>query len=58
MNVNVTQDFKTYFQSTAASGAFALPASFLVQCDSSIVSAVDVSVTNRAGVTPVQRIQF
>ncbi len=56
MSVSVAQVFQTYFQTTTAGGSFALRASFLVSGDASVISGVDVQITNSAGNTQTQRL--
>ena len=54
--VDVTQTFQTYFSTTKAGGAFALLATFPVTGTATLVSAVDVTITNSAGTTGTQHI--
>jgi hypothetical protein len=45
-----TQDFRTFFTKTQAGSAFQVRVSFPVTGDSSGIGAVDVQLTNSAGV--------
>ena len=58
MTVDVSQNFKSYFQTTQAGGSFQLRASFLISGDSAVLGGVDVSITNSVGVTTTQRINL
>jgi hypothetical protein len=58
MQVDASSQFRKYFATTATGGSFALLASFPVIGDTSQISAVDVQITNSAGVVAVQRIAF
>jgi hypothetical protein len=58
IRVDVTSDFRLYFNSTKAGGVFALLATFPVSGNSALVVAVDIQITNSAGVVKVQRINF
>ncbi len=58
IRVDVTSDFRLYFNSTKAGGVFALLATFPVSGNTALVVAVDVQITNSAGVVKIQRINF
>jgi len=58
IRVDVTSDFRLYFNSTKTGGAFALLATFPVSGNTSLVTGVEVQVTNSAGVVKTQRINF
>ena len=58
LRVDASADFKRYFQSGAAGGMFALRATFPVSGDATQVAAVEVEITNSAGITRTQRLPF
>ena len=58
IRVDAGGDFRRYFESTAAGGAFQVRASFPIAGNASQVSAVEVEVTNSAGVARSERIRF
>jgi len=58
IRVDVTSDFRLYFNSTKTGGAFALLATFPVSGNTALVVGADVQVTNSAGVVKTQRISF
>ncbi|HEY6393022.1 MAG TPA: choice-of-anchor D domain-containing protein [Bryobacteraceae bacterium] len=58
IRVDVTSDFRLYFNSTKTGGAFALLATFPVSGDATQVGGADVQITNSAGVAKTQRINF
>jgi hypothetical protein len=58
IRVDVTSDFRLYFNSTKTGGAFALLATFPVSGDATQVGGADVQITNSAGVVKTQRINF
>ena len=58
MRVDATSSFRNYFSSTSTGGAFAMLAGFPVIGDTNQISAVDVEITNSAGVVTVQHIAF
>jgi hypothetical protein len=58
IRVDATSDFRLYFNSTKAGGAFALLATFPVSGNTSLVTGAEVQVTNSAGVVKTQRINF
>ncbi len=58
IHVDAGASFRNYFSATTAGGAFALLATFPVFGDTMQIAAVDVQITNSAGVTTAQHIRF
>ncbi len=58
LRVDVTPDFRRYFDSSTTGGSFLFRATFPVTGDATQVGGVDVEMTNSAGVTKTQRITF
>ena len=58
LRVDVTPDFRRYFDASTTGGSFALRATFPVTGDATQVGGVDVGITNSVGVTQAQRITF
>ena len=58
LRVDVTPDFRRYFDASTTGGAFLLRATFPVTGDATQVGAVDVEMTNSAGIAKAQRITF
>ncbi len=58
VTADISKDFKSFFGSSPAGGAFALRATFPVSGDPTVVVGADVEMTNAAGVTKTQRITF
>jgi hypothetical protein len=58
IRVDATSDFRLYFSSTKAGGAFALLASFPVNGNTALVAGVEVQLTNSNGAAKTQRINF
>lgn len=56
IRVDATSDFRLYFGSSQAGGAFGLLATFPVSGDSSQIISATVQITNSVGVTTTQRI--
>ncbi len=58
LRVDVTPDFRRYFDASTTGGAFLLRATFPVTGDATQVGGVDAEITNSAGVAKTQRITF
>ena len=58
LRVDVTPDFRRYFDAATTGGSFLLRATFPVTGDATQVGGVDVEMTNSAGVAKAQRITF
>ena len=58
LRVDVAPDFRLYFASSQVGGQFALLARFPVTGDVNLVASFDVQITNSAGITKTQRINF
>ncbi len=58
LRVDVTPDFRRYFDASTTGGSFLLRATFPITGDATQVGGVDVGMTNSMGVTQTQRITF
>lgn len=58
ISVDVTPAFHQYFATTTVGGEFAMLATFPVQGDTTQIGAVDVQITNSAGVTTANHISI
>jgi hypothetical protein len=58
IRVDVTSDFRLYFNSTKTGGAFDLLAAFPISGNTALVVGVDIQITNSAGIVKIQRINF
>jgi hypothetical protein len=58
LRVDITPDFRRYFDGSTTGGSFLLRATFPVTGDATQVGGVDVEMTNSAGLAKAQRIAF
>lgn len=58
LNVDLTTDFKAFYDRSQMGGVFGLRAVFPVTGDASLIDAVSIALTNAAGTTPVDRLKF
>ena len=58
VSADFSAQFRAYFTAAAAGSAFQMRVSFPVTGDSSQISAVDVQLTNSAGIATIQRLKF
>jgi hypothetical protein len=58
VQADFTPQFRTYFATANAGSAFQMRVSFPVTGDSSQILAVDVRLTNSAGTTTIQHMNF
>jgi hypothetical protein len=58
INVDLTTNFKAYFDRSQVGGVFGLRAVFPVTGDASLIDSVSIALTNAAGATRVVRLKF
>jgi hypothetical protein len=56
--VDLTTNFKAYFDRSQVGGVFGLRAVFPVTGDASLIDSVSIVLTNTAGATRVDRLPF